>query len=109
MRRTLALGYGGLAYLTFLAVFAYAIGFLAGVGVPKAVDDGPSGPAWLAVVVDGALLGLFAVQHSVMARPWFKRRWTRVVPAAVERSTYVLAASAALALLLWLWRPLGAE
>jgi protein-S-isoprenylcysteine O-methyltransferase Ste14 len=105
-RRTLWVAYGGVAYAALLATKAYAIGFLAGVGVPKAVNDGASGPAWLAVGVDLLLLSLFAVQHSVMARPWFKRRWTRVVPPPVERSTYVLMASLLVALLMWQWRPL---
>lgn len=109
IKRALLLGYGAAAYLLFLAVFAYTIGFLAGsgVGVPKGVDDGPAGPVWVAVLVDGGLLGLFAAQHSVMARPWFKRRWTRLVPRPVERSTYVLAASLVVALLLWQWRPIA--
>src|SRR5262245_62758077 len=82
----LVVAYGSFAYLWFLGVFAYTVGFLANVGVPKGVDDGPAGPAWLAVVVDAGLLGIFAVQHSVMARPWFKRWWTRFVPPAMERS-----------------------
>lgn len=105
-RRVLTVVYGVVAYLTFLLVFVYTIGFLAGVGVPKGVDDGVAGPTWLAVLVNGALLGLFALQHSVMARPWFKRWWTRFVPPSIERSTYVLAASLVVALLLWQWRPL---
>ncbi|GAA3232484.1 methanethiol S-methyltransferase [Actinocorallia longicatena] len=108
-RRALAFGYAGAAYLAFLAVILYTIGFLAGAVVPKGVDDGPGGPAWAAVLVDLVLLGLFAVQHSVMARPWFKRWWTRRVPAHLERSTYVLAASLLIALLLWQWRPLTSE
>jgi protein-S-isoprenylcysteine O-methyltransferase Ste14 len=101
-------GYGAFAYAAFVAVSGYLILFLAGAGVPKAIDDGPSGPAWLAVLVDGLLLAAFAVQHSVMARPWFKRAWTRFVAPAIERSTYVLLASAVLALLAWQWRPLPA-
>ena len=105
-RRILALGYGVLAYLGFLAVLAYTIGFLANRGVPKGVDDGSAGPAWVAVLVDAGLLGLFAVSHSVMARPWFKRWWTRFVPGAIERSTFVLVANLVVALLLWQWRPL---
>jgi protein-S-isoprenylcysteine O-methyltransferase Ste14 len=108
-RRALVAAYGIAAYVLFLGVLLYTIGFLAGVGVPKDVDDGPTGPAWRAVVVDLLLLGAFAVQHSVMARPWFKSRWTRIVPAAIERSTYVLAASLVVALLLWQWRPLPDE
>lgn len=106
IRRVLILAYGAIAYLLFLGTFAYTIGFLAGVAVPKGVDDGATGPVWLAVLVDSALLALFAVQHSVMARPWFKRWWTRLVPPAIERSTYVLAASLVVVLLIWWWRPI---
>jgi methanethiol S-methyltransferase len=109
IRRAAVLAYGLLAYAAFLAAILYTIGFLAGVGVPKGVDDGPTGPAWQALLVDGALLTLFAVQHSVMARPWFKRWWTGLVAPSIERSTYVLTASAIVALLLWQWRPLPAE
>lgn len=98
--------YGLLAYGLFLAVLAYTIGFLANAVVPKGIDDGAAGPAALALLVNSALLGLFAVQHSVMARPWFKRWWTRIIPPPIERSTFVLAASLVLALLLWQWRPL---
>jgi methanethiol S-methyltransferase len=104
--RLATLSYGAIAYLAFVASSLYAALFLAGLAVPKGVDDGPDGPTWLAVVVDLALLSLFAVQHSLMARPWFKRAWTTVVPPAIERSTYVLASSAVIALLLWQWRPL---
>jgi protein-S-isoprenylcysteine O-methyltransferase Ste14 len=112
IRRTLVLAYGAVAYALFVVAFLYTIGFLAGAGVPKGVDDGATGttgtagPAWRAVLVDLALLTLFAVQHSVMARPGFKRRWTRVVAPSIERSTYVLVATAVVALLLWQWRPL---
>jgi methanethiol S-methyltransferase len=95
--------YSVVAYVAFLGVFVYTIGFLANRFVPKGVDDGTVLDPWQAVLIDAALLGVFAVQHSVMARPWFKRRW---VPAPIERSTYVLAASAAVALLLWQWKPL---
>jgi protein-S-isoprenylcysteine O-methyltransferase Ste14 len=106
IQRVLTLAYGAVAYLAFLATFAYTIGFLAGVAVPKGVDDGAAGSAWAAVLVDAGLLALFAVQHSVMARPWFKRRWTRLVPPAIERSTYVLLATLVVALLMWQWRPI---
>lgn len=100
--------YGVVAYLSFLAVFGYALGFLANAGVPKGIDDGADGPVGLAIGVNAGLMGLFAVQHSVMARPWFKRWLTRLIAPPIERSTYVLAASVVVALLLWQWRPLPA-
>lgn len=105
--KTLALMYGVVAYVAFLVAFLYAIGFVGDVGVPRAIDGQPSGPLGLSLAVDLVLLTIFAVQHSVMARPAFKRAWTRIVSPAVERSTFVLAASAALGLLYWQWRPLG--
>lgn len=105
VRRALVLGYGTLAYLVFLVTLLATIGFLADVG-PKGINDGATGPVWAAVLVNLALLSLFAVQHSVMARPWFKRWWTGVIPRSIERSTYVLVASLVVALLLWQWRPL---
>jgi len=105
-RRIFALGYGAVTYVAFLLVFAYTIGFLADVAVPKGINDGRAGPGWAALLIDAGLLGLFAVQHSVMARPWFKGWWIRYVPRAVERSTFVLASSAVIAFLLWQWRPL---
>jgi protein-S-isoprenylcysteine O-methyltransferase Ste14 len=100
------LAYAGAAYLLFTAVTVYAVAFLADAVVPRTVDGGgPTGSTAVAVVVDALLLSLFALQHTVMARPAFKRRWTRTVPAHLERATYVLAASAALALTFGLWRP----
>ena len=103
----LILGYAGLVYAVFLAVLIYSVGFFADVAVPKGIDGGTR-PAWpLAVAADLLLLVLFAVQHTVMARPWFKRRWTRLVPAPAERATFVLFASLLLALLFWQWRPFG--
>jgi protein-S-isoprenylcysteine O-methyltransferase Ste14 len=99
--------YAAAVYLLMLAVLGYAIGFFAGFAVPKGIDSGSRGGVVAAVAVDLLLLALFAVQHTVMARPWFKRRWIRIVPAPAERATFVLAASLTLALLFWLWRPIG--
>jgi protein-S-isoprenylcysteine O-methyltransferase Ste14 len=106
MNRSLAVLYGGACYTAFLATFLYAIAFVAGFGVPKHIDNGAQTPSWTALAIDIGLLALFAVQHSGMARPAFKRWWTRFVPPAIERSTFVLVSSAVLALLFWLWRPL---
>lgn len=108
MTALLMLLYGVAAYGFFLATFVYAIGFVGGMPFLPTTIDGPASFAWTdAVPVNLALLGLFAVQHSVMARPAFKRAWTRIVPEPVERSTFVLAATAALALLCWQWRPIA--
>jgi methanethiol S-methyltransferase len=99
--------YAAAVYLLFLAVLGYAAGFFANLGVPEGIDQGPRAAAPVAVAIDLLLLLLFAVQHTVMARPWFKRRWTRIVPEPAERTTFVLAASLVLVLLFWLWRPVG--
>ena len=106
MARIMALLYGSSVYLFFLVTFLYTIGFVEGIPGIKAIDTGPTGGIWTSLTVDVLLLGVFAVQHSVMARRGFKRWWTGFVPHAVERSTYVLAASLAVALLLWQWRPI---
>jgi protein-S-isoprenylcysteine O-methyltransferase Ste14 len=106
MSRTLALLYGGVSYAAFLVTFLYAMAFVAGVGVPKHIDNGVGAPLLSALAIDIALLSLFAVQHSGMARPAFKRWWTRFVPQPIERSTFVLVSSGVLLLLFWQWRPL---
>jgi protein-S-isoprenylcysteine O-methyltransferase Ste14 len=99
--------YGGAAYLTSFAAILYLIAFVGDLPVPRTIDSGTTGSLPAAVAIDLLLIGLFAVQHSVMARPAFKRLWTRLVPPAIERSTYVLFASLALVLLFWLWRPIA--
>jgi protein-S-isoprenylcysteine O-methyltransferase Ste14 len=105
--RILIFAYGCFAYLLFLATFLYAIAFIGGFGVPVIVDGPLTMPFITALLIDAGLLAVFAVQHSVMARPWFKQWWTQLVPWSIERSTYVLFASLALDLLFWQWRPLG--
>jgi methanethiol S-methyltransferase len=106
MRKLLAALYSTLVYLLFLGVFLYAIGFVENVLVPKSIDSGRAASIASSLLIDTGLLLVFAVQHSVMARPGFKRVWTRIVPTDIERSTFVLFASLALALLCWQWRPL---
>ena len=106
MKKVLAYLYGIVCYLIFFGSFLWAIGFIAGVVVPKTIDSGTAGAFWPSLAINAGLLGLFGLQHSGMARSGFKRVWTKIVPETIERSTYVLFSSLALILLLWQWQPM---
>ena len=107
LKRISFFAYGVVCYAMFFGTFLYAIGFVGGFVVPRTLDGPASVPMTKGIAINAALLALFAIQHSVMARGWFKERWTRIVPKPLERSSYVLFSSLALLLLFWLWRPLG--
>lgn len=106
MGRVLGTAYGAAVYAFFFVTFLYAIGFVGNLVVPKGIDSGEEGALAISLLINMGLLVIFALQHNVMARPWFKAAWTKVVPTQLERSTYVLLASAALAFMFWQWRPL---
>ena len=106
MSKAIALVYAVVCYVMFLGVILYTIGFVADLVVPKTIDSGETSPLLASIVTDLMLLGIFAIQHSVMARQEFKAWWTRFVPRTVERSTYVLFANLAVILLLWKWQPI---
>jgi methanethiol S-methyltransferase len=107
LKRLAFFAYGCVAYLIFLGTFLYAVAFVGGFDVPTRLDGVPRASLLPSLAIDAGLLAIFAIQHSVMARRWFKAWWTQFVPPAIERSTYVLCASLALILLFWQWRPLG--
>ena len=107
LSRLAVFAYGSTAYVLFLFTFVYAVGFIGGFLVPRSIDSTPTLPVWQAVAINALLLTVFALQHSVMARPAFKRWLTRFVPQPAERSTYVWASCAAMLLLFWQWQPIG--
>ena len=107
MKRSLIFIYGVVSYALFFAVFLYSIGFIGNIFVPKSIDSAATGPLGISLLINVGLLALFAVQHSVMARPAFKRWLTKFIPEPIERSTYVLLSTLCLGLLMWQWAPVG--
>jgi methanethiol S-methyltransferase len=107
MKRFFFLTYGIIAYIISVGSIAYIVGFVSGLIVPKHIDSERGSALGWTLLIDGALISLFALQHSIMARPAFKRRWTKIIPEPIERSTYTLCSSLCLLLLFWLWQPLG--
>ena len=107
MKRIVVFAYGVIAYVVFLATYVYAVGFVGNIGVPKSLDSAPTAPLAVSLAINIGLLALFALQHSIMARSWFKSALTRLIPQSAERSTYVLFSSLALIVMFVFWQPLG--